>query len=99
MVDTDPQSTEKSKNILMNYKDIYNITQQKEISIFEWLTTAHTVSQLSEELAYHCFYMAHLKDPQLIKANSDLQFEVSANEQRQVITTDDVIKEIFVDTD
>jgi hypothetical protein len=24
---------------------------------------------------------------------------VSANEQRQVITTDDVIKEIFVDTD
>ncbi len=32
-------------------------------------------SALQEEIAYQCFYMAHLKDHKNIHTNSDLQFE------------------------
>jgi hypothetical protein len=48
----------------------------REVSALEYVKFGKLLaSVLQEELAFHSFYMAHLKDPQTFKTNSDLQFD------------------------
>jgi hypothetical protein len=53
-----------------------DIITGKELSSLEYIKFGKLLSSvLQEELSFHCFYMAHLKDPMTFKTNSEIQFD------------------------
>ena len=56
------------------------IEKRGNIDVIDWVTLGkHYMKNGDEEIAFQCYYMAHLLDPDRIRANSDLAFETLDN--------------------
>ena len=52
------------------------LEKKGEIDLLDWLVLAkHYTKNGEEEIAFQCYYMAHLLEPARVGANSGLQFE------------------------
>jgi hypothetical protein len=61
---------------ILNWNIQNDIITGKTLSALEYIKFGKLLaSVLQEELAFHCFYLAHLKDPEAFKTNSDIQFD------------------------
>ena len=61
------------------YDRVLSESMAKEgMDTLEWISMGQRFSEIGlAEYAYHCYYMAHLLNPQYIKTNSDLQFDTN----------------------
>ena len=68
----------------------------------EWLVIGQRLAEVGiAEYAYHCFYMAHLLNPRLIKTNSELAFDTAvapnSNASTEGANLDDIIGALLSD--
>ena len=54
------------------------IEQNSDIDVLDWLLIGTLYQRTGqEEVAFQCFYMAHLLDPERIHTNANMQFETA----------------------
>jgi hypothetical protein len=52
------------------------IDRKGNVDILDWLVAGnHCAKNADEEIAFQCYYIAHLMDHQKIRTNSEMQFE------------------------
>lgn len=63
------------------------------MDILGWIALgSHALRKGNMELGYSNFYMAHLLEPKLVKANSDLQFNLMEKKDDEKTTIDKILK-------
>ena len=63
--------------------------------IFSLITAGSILGPISQEYAYSAYYMAHLKDPDLVKGNSELQFEVKGEVDESEINPKMIVNQLM----
>ena len=70
--------TENQYSVMHRKMMVDFVKRRGHLDILDWLTLGMHYSKAGEEeIAYQCFYMAHLQDHQRFMTNSGLQFETS----------------------